>query len=199
MYIKKMKNRPANIAVAAYQLYPSWETTEMYKDVEDMPGVCPVCHNTVELIPNLEYKSRKKIKDDFIVTHDGFYLVSQKFKDFCDKYHYEGLTFQELPLKEGYYFFLPNDVFPLDAIKSNLHFDGYRDCCGSYDYTQFQGFRYCPKDYQVPSERFIKHTPFLFGDKYRKDFALIASLDTPILMEAYGLKGCCFDEIYQEK
>ena len=52
-------------------------------ETNNFPGLCPYCHNTLQKIPNLEFKTRTR--KDIVCTYDGFYIVSEKFKSFCDE------------------------------------------------------------------------------------------------------------------
>ena len=52
--------------------------------------------NRIADIANLDYKVKNK-KGNFLGTYDHYIIVSQKFKDFCEENHYEGLEFIQLP------------------------------------------------------------------------------------------------------
>ena len=56
----------------------------LYDSKEVMLGRCPICGNKVEDIPNLSSKIKRR-RGNFFNTQDGFQLVSQQFKDFCEK------------------------------------------------------------------------------------------------------------------
>ena len=50
--------------------------TEYMYDNENRPGICPVCHNTLEKIPDIHYKVAKK-RADILLTYDGYYIVTE--------------------------------------------------------------------------------------------------------------------------
>lgn len=78
------------------------DIAHMYSN-ENRPGTCPICHNTIEKVPDPLYKVPKK-KGDMFYTYDGFCIVSENFKSFCDERVYPHLTFVALTKSMGYYF-----------------------------------------------------------------------------------------------
>ena len=62
----------------------AYSIKHMYDDNKTRPGTCPVCHNTIEKIPDSMYKVPKK-KGDMFYTDDTFCIVSERFKNFCDE------------------------------------------------------------------------------------------------------------------
>ena len=60
-----------------------------------MPGVCPYCHSKFKSVPDLDYRLRKR-KLDAYYTYDGFLIVSEKFKSFCEINKYKNLEFKKL-------------------------------------------------------------------------------------------------------
>ena len=80
---------PDGIVVA--KILAPYDIKHMYRDPKNMPGLCPVCHCTVEKIPNLDYYT--STDKDIAITYDGFYIVRDRFKLFCEKRGYEGLRF----------------------------------------------------------------------------------------------------------
>lgn len=90
-----------------------YDMDHMYPNKFDNPGLCPVCHNTIEQIPDVMYKVCKK-KGDVFCTYDGFTIVTEKFKQFCEDRKYPHLIFTPLVKSPGYYFFLPQDIYKLD-------------------------------------------------------------------------------------
>ncbi|KGL56030.1 hypothetical protein HQ50_03255 [Porphyromonas sp. COT-052 OH4946] len=85
---------------------------------KDRPDVCPVCGNRIKDVYDLHYRLNRK--STFMYTYDGYNIVSQPFKDFCDANGYQGLSFTELTHYPGYYFFSVENVFELDPDKINF-------------------------------------------------------------------------------
>ena len=46
-------NNPVGVVVA--KTIEPYDIDHMYDDPDKMPGLCPVCHYTIEKIPNLDY------------------------------------------------------------------------------------------------------------------------------------------------
>jgi hypothetical protein len=76
------------------------DIAHMYSN-ENRPGTCPICHNTIEKTPDPLYKVSKK-KGDIFYTYDGFCIVSENFKSFCDERAYPHLTFVPFTKSVGY-------------------------------------------------------------------------------------------------
>ena len=53
------------------------DIAHMYSN-ENRPGTCPICHNTIEKVPDPLYKVPKK-KGDMFYTYDGFCIVSENY------------------------------------------------------------------------------------------------------------------------
>ena len=61
----------------------AYDAEFMYTGWDNMPGVCPYCHSKFKSVPDLDYRLRKR-KLDAYYTYDGFLIVSEKFKSFCE-------------------------------------------------------------------------------------------------------------------
>ena len=104
-------NNPVGVVVA--KTIEPYDIDHMYDDPDKMPGLCPVCHYTIEKIPNLDYHTATT--KDIAMTYDGFFIVRDRFKRFCDEQGYENLTFIPLNNSSKHYYFMPNDIFPIDV------------------------------------------------------------------------------------
>lgn len=85
------------------------ELKPMYIGECNVPCLCPYCYSKLKSVPDLDYVPNKRRKD-FYYTSDGFCIVSQKFKDFCDEGRYGSLDFQKLNTSD-FYFFEPHEIF----------------------------------------------------------------------------------------
>ena len=169
------------------------DLAHMYSN-ENRPGTCPICHNTIEKVPDPLYKVPKK-KGDMFYTYDGFCIVSENFKSFCDERVYPHLTFVALTKSMGYYFFMPEDIYRLDNIRSRIRFIDKRDCCDSYDETIGSIF-YKALDFSMPTDDFICRSEYYFASYGCKFPLIIVGLDTAVAMEAYGLKGMYYNKVF---
>ena len=101
---------PEGIVVA--KAVHCYDIKEMYNVPRNMPGLCPVCHNTIEKIPNLDYYT--STDKDIAITYDGFYIVRDRFKLFCERQGYEGLRFVPLKNSLRHFYFMPEKIFQMD-------------------------------------------------------------------------------------
>lgn len=180
--------------LVAHVIY-GYDINHMYEDSKTRPGTCPVCHNTMEKIPDLIYKISRR-KGDMFYTYDGFSIVSERFKCFCDERGYPDLTFVALTKSKGFYFFMPQRIYKLDYIRRKVEFIDKRDCCGCYDEVIGATPAYKDPDFFMESNDFICRSEWDFGSYGQKSPLIIAGLDTVSAMKAYGLKGMYYDKVY---
>ncbi len=197
---KKLPSQPLEIindpdgVVVARQLGCEDLRRSMY-ETDDLPGLCPYCHNTLEKIPNLDFRTRTK--KDFVGTYDGFYIVSEKFKIFCDEQGFDNITFIPLKKSPGHYYFSPNTFFPVDYENTLFEHTG-EPCpkCGNYRW--FGGpHRIYSNQLFTDNDNFIYRTKEYYGDKGRKFFLIIIGLKTARLMKERGFDND-YDDILDE-
>lgn len=167
----------------------------MYDDDKTCPGLCPVCHNTIKKIPDIMYKVTKR-KPDFMNTYDGFYIVSEKFKSFCEERKYPNLTFILLEKSKGFYYFEAQDIYELDYVRRKVRFIMKRDCCGNYDEIIGATPGYKRESFNMPTNDFICRSEYFFGSHWKKNPLIIIGLETAKAMKEYGLKEIYFTDIY---
>lgn len=165
----------------------------MYSN-ENRPGTCPICHNTIEKVPDPLYRVSKK-KGDLFYTYDGFCIVSENFKRFCDERGYPNLIFVTLINSIGYYFFMPQDIYKLDYIRRNVQFIDKRNCCGCYDEVIGASPSYKKMDFLMSSDDFICRSEYYFASYGCKSPLIIVGLDTAVAMRDYGLKGIYYNKV----
>ena len=174
-----------------------YDVSHMWEDVNDRPWLCPICHNVVEQIPNMEYKVRKTKSRDLVCTYDGFFIASQKFKDFCDENGYEDITFVQFPKSPKFYFFFPNKIYPLDYVRMKTQFIRYRECCGQYDAVIGRAYIYRHLTNEIEDTDFICRADYLFSSYLTKDPVVIIGKETLEKMIRYGLSGFFCDNVYE--
>ena len=150
---------------------------------KDRPDVCPVCGNRIKDVYDLHYRLNRK--STFMYTYDGYNIVSQPFKDFCDANGYTGLSFTELTHYPGYYFFSAGNVFELAPDKMDC--SGHHDCCDSADSLALP-LKKKKEGFQIGSNDFICRSDVRFGDKGKKFFLIIVGLETEKKMKEFRLK-----------
>jgi len=80
--------------------------------------------------PNFKVRSKKY---NISGTYDGFAIVSELFKQFCEKERYSGLEFCSLPSASGYYWFKIHNVIEFDADARETQFLNYNESCKGYE------------------------------------------------------------------
>ena len=164
----------------------------MYEE-NDFPGLCPYCHFTLEKVPNLEFRTRTK--KDIVWTYDGFYVVSERFRRFCDEQGFKDLIFIPLRKSPGHYYFEPAMRFPIDFVNTIFEHEG-EPCpkCGNYKWFGGPHRIYSERLFEE-DDNFICRTPEYFGDRDRKFFLIIVGLKTYRLMKEYGF-SCGNNPLY---
>ena len=192
----KVIEEPDGVVVAK-ELSP-YNVKHMYNHPKNMPGLCPICHNTINKIPNLDYYTNTK--KDIALTYDGFYIVRERFKLFCEEQGFDDLTFIPLKNSPKHYYFIPNGIFSLDMELTTFEHEG-KQCpeCGGYRWFGSGGHSLYSKTYIGKEGNFIKRLNVLMGDHYQKFDSIIVGLKTAELMLQYGLKGFDFNDVLYVK
>ena len=165
----------------------------VYPKVQERTDICPICKNRIADVANLDYKVKNK-KGNFLGTYDHYIIVSQKFKDFCEENHYEGLEFIQLPKSPMFYYFIVHNIYELDY-KESL-FLNYRDCCGSYDEI-VRIPRYCKQDFYMDTDDFICRSEYRFASFSNKSYLIVVGLETADKLKKAGFKNIYFDNVYR--
>lgn len=207
---QRRKKKPYHGVVVAKEIHPE-EWGFMYESSKLIPGQCPLCHNTLEKIPNVDFVIRKR-RGCIYSTYDGFTVVNQRFKDFCEAQKFDNLTFTPLVKSKGWYFFWVNEIFQVDEKRYEVRHANYNKgpykrkgimegddpCprCGEYDWNGAGSLVYS-KTRLLDSENFIRRLPELFGDFNVKFPTIIIGKKTEELLKNNGLAtGMYFDDVY---
>lgn len=174
-----------------------YDAPHMWDDTDVRPGLCPICHNVLEQIPNLLYKVRKTKSRDIVCTFDGFLIVSQKFKNFCDENGYEDITFVRFFKSPKFYFFLPNRIYPLDYVRMKTQFIEYHECCGQYDAVIGCCDLYRRLVDCIKGNDFICRADYFFAGLFNKHPVVIIGTETLDKMIKYGLSGFYCHDVYE--
>lgn len=165
----------------------------MYGDNGNVPCLCPYCYSKLKSVPSLDYVPNKRRKD-FYYTSDGFCIVSQKFKDFCDAGRYVRLNFQKLNTCD-FYFFEPDEIF-----KTNIRwipFNKFKYWCNvCKNYAELTGGVLKEETFKLETNDFIMRTDHFFGKYESKHPIIVVGLETERKMKDFGLKGIDFGNVY---
>ena len=188
------KPRPKG-KVVAYVMWGEDLKDLVYYDWHDRKDYCPVCHNTLIPMPPLNYVFRKR-KGDIWISYDGFWIVSEKFRAFCEERGYPNLIFTPIAKSAGYYFFTTNEIYKFDYKRSEVLFIDKQDCCGNYN-SIVQIPQYRSKDEVLHVDDFICRPAYYLGDFASKGPIIVVGLKTRQLMKQYGLSKFYFDNVYE--
>ena len=172
-----------------------------YKGEKD-PGLCEKCKTRLEMIPNPNYRVRIKGRD-FQNTYDGYYIVSNCFKNFCEKNNYPNLSFTQTKTK-GYYTFLPQKIYQTSS-DIGITYSHLNKCCNLYSHVYVSHRLYVrDKGFIQEGDDFIARTEILYGDNSYKHYMIVIGNKTYVKMKEFGLKiqhlaDVCSLEYYLEK
>ena len=169
------------------------EVRRMYEKPSDVPATCPYCYSKLKSVPDLNYVLRKK-RRDLYYTEDGFCLVSEKFKSFCECGQYSNLTFLKLEHCD-YYFFEPNNIFK--TFMFWVPFNKWGCWCNACkNYSEITGGVLKDESFALESDDFISRTDNFRGSYEYKRPMIIVGFETERKMKKFGLKGLCFENVY---
>lgn len=171
----------------------AYDSEFMYTGWDNMPGVCPYCHSKFKSVPDLDYRLRKR-KLDAYYTYDGFLIVSEKFKSFCEINKYENLEFKKLN-HNGFYFFEPHSFFQTNIFWNPFNILGYW-CDKCKNYSQVSGGVLKDETFILESDDFIMRTDTFRGSFESKSPDIIVGLKTMEKMKEFGLKGLVFTDVW---
>jgi hypothetical protein len=164
-----------------YNMYKGLKLDECakYKDVYSV--------NTIN--PALQFN----IKTTMTATYDGFVIVKEVFRKFCEDGGYSGLEFVELAGKEKYYWFKIHNIVGFDVIERETRFINFDEKCNGYEEVIGASPAYL-KDKTVLPDGFFR-TDIFFGSYASKFPLYIVGQETKKKMKDAGLDGITFEEI----
>lgn len=188
----KIPSVEGSFSVVGKYLVPD-DVDNMYESFDEIPCTCPYCLSKLKSIPNVDYRPNKRTNDMYF-TYDGFFIVSEKFKLFCEKESYRNLTFIKLK-KTRYYFFEPQETF-----KTYIYWDPFNTlghwCNHCMNYTDVCGGVLKDKSFALNSNDYIYRTDKYHGSLECKFPLIIVGLETMKKMKDYGLKGIYFRDVW---
>jgi hypothetical protein len=75
----------------------------------------------------------KRTKYEFSYTYDGALIVSQRFKDFCEKNKLKEIEFYQLKYQQEYYLFKVKKTIDFDVERRNTRFLEFNESCNEYN------------------------------------------------------------------
>jgi hypothetical protein len=95
---------------------------------------CSKCGRLLDFINyfNPLFKLKRKT-NDFSFTYDQRKIVSLKFKEFCIREGYPGLTFKEFEREPNFFHLIINNVLEVDVERSRPVFEKHCNVCNNYE------------------------------------------------------------------
>ncbi len=96
------------------------------------PATCPACgRKTDPTFINPSYKLKKR-RWDFGLTRDGYFIVSRRFRKFCEDQGWEGMEFVTLPAEDLFFVLRLTCILKFDVVKGETRFKKFCSQCGAY-------------------------------------------------------------------
>ncbi len=188
-----MKNRK----IIAYKLYGGTNDTFMFPE-EDYDH-CAYCksvgfaYRRITDRPNLDMKLKIK-KFDISNTYEGFVIVSENFKQFCESEKYE-IEFMPLNKYPNFYVMLPRKEIIIDQENSKLLYGIMCEYCNMQDVSTNRNPVYLKNNIEIKEGIFFTDIRFGFAHAYSK--STIVGIETKKKIAEHKFKGRSFEPIYK--
>ncbi|ANI90691.1 hypothetical protein A9P82_08520 [Arachidicoccus ginsenosidimutans] len=154
---------------------------------------CSKYSNIYELNAINPTYSNKKRKVNVSCTYDGFTIVSDVFKAFCEAEEYSGLEFITLPNSPGFYWFKINNVVEYDTVRRETRFINYSEECQGYE--EIIGATPVCLKCNIPLANGFFRSDVCFGSYAGKSPIEMVGIETKQKLSAAGFKEIFFKEI----
>jgi hypothetical protein len=138
----------------------------------------------------------RKLKNDFTYTYDGFAIVSDRFKQFCERESYHGIEFIDVSGCQKYFWFKIQNVIEFDAEARRTQFISFNAECNGYEEI-IGATPACLKQTTPLPDGFFR-TDIFFGSYAGKSPLELIGAATKEKMEAEDFSGIYFKEILTE-
>jgi hypothetical protein len=102
------------------------------KDGVAHPATCPTCgRKTDPEFVNQKYKAKRRTWD-IGATYDGYDIVSKRFREFCRKHRWQGMTFLPLPTDKDFFVLRLSKVLAFDSERRRTRFEDRCPKCGAF-------------------------------------------------------------------
>lgn len=162
-------------------------------DDKNLP-ICKACGYVIDydyVSPSFEVNIKKY---DMSYTYDGRCIVSQKFKDFCQKNNYSGIEFSSLPNNNSFFQLVVNNIVEVDKERKKYEYDKYCSECNKYE-SITPGFPVILKDDVNPLKDGFYATDFLAGSCNGKTRLNIVAPETEKKLKKAKMKGLIFIKV----
>lgn len=164
---------------------------DMLSDLELSP--CSRYSNIYDInIIDKNFKISKR-KNNIMSTYDGYKIVSEKFKLFCETQAYTGLSFVPIPYSQNHYWFKISNVLEFDFEAAGVQFLNYNEECKGYEEI-IGAFPVCLKGKETIKDGFFR-TDICFGSFAGKSPVYLVGEETMKKLKSAGFKEIFFEEI----
>jgi hypothetical protein len=125
-------------------------------------------------------------------TYDGYKIVSEKFKLFCERENYSNIEFVELSTA-GFYWFKVYNILEYDTVTRQTQFINYNQECGGYE--EIIGATPAYLKCKLPLSDDFFRTDVCFGSYHRKSPLYIVGEKTQQKLISAGFTEIYFDKI----
>lgn len=166
------------------------------KDGQSHPATCAQCgRKTDSHFVDPAFKLRKKGLD-IGATYDGYTIVSDRFKDACERLGLGGLEFRPLPSVPTHHWLVVQPVLDVDIDQSEgLRFLYHCDLCQQHAGV-FGTVRLRFKGLTAPIPNGIFRTDLSFGQAHEQSPLTVLGTETCARLKAEPFKGIRFEAIH---
>ncbi len=127
-------------------------------------------------------------------TYEGYTIVSEKFKAFCETGGYKGIEFLSLPGSPGFYWFLVNNILVFDFEARGTEFLNFSEKCKGYEEV-IGATPVCLREPAILEDKFYR-TDLFFGSFEGKSPVYMVGEETKKKLLAAGFREIYFEEIH---
>ena len=159
------------------------------------PATCSKCGRKIDheyIDP--KFRLRKKSMD-ISSTYDGYTIVSEKFKNFCENHSINGIEFIVLPSQPKHYWLVVRDTLEVDTTKSlGIRFLYHCDLCKHYaGVFGTSSLRF--KGVELPITHGIYRTDLEFAQAHQQSPVIIIGTEVRNEIKLEKFKGVCLNKI----
>ncbi len=166
-----------------------------YVDGKLHPATCELCGRKIDnQFINPNFKLRKK-NMSLSITYDGYFIASERFKQFIEKKDLGKTIFNELPSVNGYYQFCTDSILKFDTNNPYLQLEDFCEVCKSYS-TVASAATIIENVYK-PLDIGIYRTDLELGTSHEQAPILITDIHTADKIKK-SFKDIDFDDLYSK-
>jgi hypothetical protein len=154
---------------------------------------CPICGTLLarNFLPN---SVRPKKKWDICSTYENRKIVTQNFKEWCERFGFTGLQFRQVCDSPPYYHFWPSRELSFDSKRAHTQFMNRCVRCGNYE-SVIGASPLGLIDVSQPIDNGFFRTDLEFGSRWEKSPLIIVGIGTKELMEQEGFERIHFEPV----